>query len=203
VHDPVATKEALLQAAWEELETYGPSKFRIQRVATRAGVTPTAIYTNFTNREGLIAAATARRTEGSIAAWLKPAQDSMPTSPTHAEVLVAFRQMLAGTQDPDRRRTRLDVLEEIAVARYSGTVGSDVSGSWATMNKEFIGIATMLEGRNLLADGVTPVIFARFWFSVLFGQVICDLDDTFEVPADQWVDALMTAGAALLRPDVR
>ena len=198
---PKTTREALLDAAWEELETYGPSKFRIQRVASRAHLTPTAIYTHFTNREGLIAAATARRAEGSIEAWLKPAQDSMPDSPSHAEILLAFRQLLSGTQDPDRRQTRLDVLEEIAFARYSGGADREVSGSWSTMNKEFIGIAAALDELDLLADGITPVIFARFWFSLLFGQVICDLDDTFEVPPEQWVDALMVAGASLLRPD--
>jgi hypothetical protein len=98
-------------------------------------------------------------------------------------------------------RVRRSILEAVAVANHNDAARRQVDEYRAKMNDELIEYATQLDRLGLLAEGVTPVIFIRFWFSLLFGQVICELDDSLAVTRQEWVDTLLKAGATLVRAE--
>lgn len=62
-------REAILDAAWEELGEHAWSGFRIDRVAERAGTGKAVIYRRWPNKAALVRAASLRVAAGSGSAW--------------------------------------------------------------------------------------------------------------------------------------
>jgi AcrR family transcriptional regulator len=67
-------RDAILDAAWEELREKGWSGFRIERVAERAGTGKAAIYKRWANRAVLAQAAAHRMAEVSGTTWTATGQ---------------------------------------------------------------------------------------------------------------------------------
>ncbi|MEU9319736.1 TetR/AcrR family transcriptional regulator [Streptomyces sp. NPDC048295] len=164
-------RAACLRAARELLEEDGSAGLSLRAVARRAGVSPTAPYRHFADREALVSAVAAEG-YGELAGCLTAAHPSPTTPEDLAAVAVAyvrfaldhpalFRVMFAEPCDPndEERVAATTLISEYVRGIVRGAFpGADPEALWTTVWALVHGLAFLhLDGK---LDASTPEVVA-------------------------------------------
>lgn len=186
-------REALLKAAVELVEDVGPEGFTLREVARKVGVTHTAPYRHFADRDALLVAVAEEGFQGMHAAAMTrlagltdPRQRLQALGIAYVEHAVAhpshFRVMHGGVADacaePGFTRARsatfallLDIVGACEAAGFipAGSVRRYALSAWATVH----GLADLLMSgaaqRMGLADGTVEAIARQVTANVIAG----------------------------------
>lgn len=172
----ISTRDRLIAAAIEIIETEGEVALRVDRVAEAAGFTKPVLYHHFTDREGIIAAAQAERFRLSLETGIDEATALVEAASSPEEFIAAMRNLLKSYSAPDgeaRRRFRVEVLGS-AISRPELMV-SVIAANRAHIDK-FEMPMRIAEARGWLKPGVPIRDFAHWWVGLVFTRLLFEID---------------------------
>lgn len=195
--DSSGTRERILLAAIEILETEGEVGIRVDRVVTMAGYTKPVLYHHFHDRDGLISAAQAERYRQSLSAANSALEQAMGQSSTVGEFFRALRAWI-GLQSSDegvsRRRMRAQVLGAAASRPDLAAQVVEVNRAQAGFLGGWIAVA---QERGWVSREVDANQLAMWWIGVQFSRHLAEIDpDHYDASA--WDAIAVTAMASFL-----
>ena len=196
---PSVRRQRILDAACEEIAEHGPAGLRLKRVASAAGTSLHGIYFYFNDRDGLIAAAVAHRANDTFATYIQSPPDLLFNVTTKQGVLDVLAPFLQDTTSRERRQMRDEIVQAAATSLHNNALAREFSPMREEACGRMVSLAETLANQNLLAPGVTPVTWSRFWLSVLFGQVMYDTVPCLMVDNDEWSDFLLSMAGLMLQ----
>lgn len=190
----------LLNVVSRMIEESGEAALRIKEISKRANVSIGWIYRRFDGREGLVQAARESSISQSFL-FTKGHDEEMRAivdSPTSFDEFVAGMEILFRSIDsPVRSHDRLHQIEQLgsAVSRPDLLVMAEVAQTKAlATGEEFVKTAI---AKGWLREDLHPRAAALFLQSVVFGQVLGDLDQV-GVEQEAWHDLVMTVFSGFL-----
>ena len=172
----LATVNALLNAAIEELDTLGEDGVRVETVLEKAGVSIGSLYHHFGGREQLIEAARVEQVRRFHSEDLNNIQVLLSGINSTEELLTRLELLSQALHDPeggDVRLRRLALLGS-AVTRYS--LLSTTREARLRSNQMLVDIFQDLKDRRILNDAADPATITMFIQALSFGQVLADID---------------------------
>ncbi len=197
----MSTRDRILEAAANEIETHGLTQFRVKRVALAADISVALLYSYFDDREGLIAAAIVYRYRkvllGNAEAFTAP----LAGVTTPAELRAALKVMIADAQSPERNDARVRRMEGMSFAAHNLSASEGIAAVKDEAGELIERHVQPLAERGLLAEGMTPHAFARIWYALFFGQISFEGEKNLAVTDADWLRALHVIADAMVRPD--
>jgi AcrR family transcriptional regulator len=181
----LATVNALLNAAIEEIETLGEDGVRVETVLDKAGVSIGSLYHHFGGREQLIEAARVEQVRRFHTADLTNIQLLLSGINSIDDLFARMELLSQAFHDPeggDIRLRRLALLGS-AVTRYS--LLSTTREARLRSNQLLVDIFQDLKDRRILSDNADPATITMFIQAFSFGQVLADIDGISPDP-EQW-----------------
>ena len=195
------TRDRILDAAALEIERNGLTQFRVKRVASEAGISVALLYSYFEDREGLIAETVVHRFRQVLLAqadtFTKPLRDVSTTK----ELRDALNVMITEAQAPELFEARNMRIESISFARHNLTAAAGIAAAKEEAGTRIMEFVQPLVDRNLLAEGMSGVAFARIWYALFFGQIALEGEHALSIGTDDWLTALNVLASAVVRPD--
>ena len=182
-------RDRILAAAVDDLNHYGLTGLRLQRVALMAEVSPPLINQIFGGRQGLVVAASAERSRILIAQLAELVPGAVNEDVTDESL------------DPIRRLDRYNLLASVAISRHDAELSAAISVAVLAANDRLIAFGEAFSERGLLADGISAAGFARFVYSILFGEVMCEFDDRRLVSNDEWMAILTHSSRGVVQQE--
>lgn len=193
------TRDKILEAASREIERYGLTQFRVKRVAYDANISVALLYSYFDDREDLIAAAIVHRFRmvliGLAEIFTKPLRDVR----TPDELRAALHEVIVEAQLPSRTDARNQRVESMSFARHNPTASLGIAEAKREVSELIFQALRPLEERQLLAEGMTAVAFARIWYALFFGQIELEGEHALSVDPDEWLSALTVLAESTIR----
>lgn len=160
---PELTRAQLLEAALVELTEHGTIGLRVQRVARRANCTTGAIYTQFGDRGGLLAAALAERARrAGVAQYnlqeLARLQFGLPETPD--DIVFEYGMGVATTEAEALRR---QILEACAAAEFSAPLMAEMREIMKGWLDEIAGYIRAAQQAGAARTDVDPRAAAIVW----------------------------------------
>ena len=178
-----STRERLIEAAIGIIETGGEAAVRVDVVTEQVGVTKPSLYHFFGDRNGLITAAYAEMYRRSLLHGLREFHDAVVDAATSEEYRRIIESTVVSFSDPEGIRRRAVRASVIGSAVTRPTLKEAV----ATVNREEMALlARALEigvkrgWSNLRHD---PEATAYWWWGVLNGRHLVEIDDTIDAAA--------------------
>jgi AcrR family transcriptional regulator len=172
----VATVNALLNAAIEEIETLGEDGVRVETVLEKAGVSIGSLYHHFGGREQLIDAARVEQVRRFHNEDLNNIQMLLSGVNSTEDLLDRLDLLSKAFHDPrggDVRLRRLALLGS-SVTRYS--LLATTREARLRTNQMLVDIFQDLKDRRILNDEADPAMITLFIQAFSFGQVLADID---------------------------
>ncbi|HEY7931601.1 MAG TPA: helix-turn-helix domain-containing protein [Acidimicrobiales bacterium] len=195
------TRDKILEAASREIELNGLTQFRVKRVASDAGISVALLYSYFDDREDLIAAAIVHRFRAVLLGLAETFTRPLRDVTTGAELRRAMHQVIADAQMPARTEARIARIESMSFARHNPTASAGIALAKGEATTAILNVVQGLEDRQLLAEGMSAVAFARIWYALFFGQIELEGDHALAVGPDEWITALTVLAEAAIRDD--
>ena len=193
------TREKILEAAAREIEINGLTQFRVKRVASEANISVALLYSYFDDREGLIAATIVHRYREVLLQLVEIFTTPLKDVATPDELRRALKTMIGEAQSPFRTEARLRRIESLSFARHNPTASLGISEAKREASLRIANCVQPLVERQLLADGMTAVAFARIWYALFFGQIELEGEHALSIDDDEWLRALVILGDAAIR----
>lgn len=181
--DKTSTRDRLIEAAIGIIETGGEAAVRVDVVTEQVGVTKPSLYHFFGDRGGLVTAAYAEMYRRSLLHGLREFHDAIVDSATPEEYrrIIESTVVSFGTAEGVRRRAIRASVIGSAVTRPT------LQAAIVTVNREEAGLlARALEigvkrGWSNLRH--SPQATAYWWWGVVNGRHLIDVDDTLDAAA--------------------
>ena len=165
------TQDRILEASVLELDHYGVTSYRVKRVAERARVSVSLLYTYFEDREALVAESVVARYRHAVAAAAAHFTRPLHAVATRDELRRALFELIDESQRPERAHTRRVRLECLAFAQHNARAASGIEAAKREVGAVVVGTVQPLVDRGLTSPGIDAVGFVRLWYSLFFGQV--------------------------------
>lgn len=192
-------RDRILAAAVDDLNHFGLTGLRLQRVALMAQVSAPLINQLFGGRQGLVVAASAERSRIVIAQLAELVPDVVNDEMTDEQLFKSLRSLLEESLDPGRRLDRYNLLESIAISRHDAELSEAIGVAVLAANDRLLAFGEAFAGRGLLTEGISAAGFARFVYSILFGEVMCEFDDRLLVSNAEWMAILMHSSQGVVQ----
>lgn len=193
------TASHILNVAVTELRTVGPANFSVDRVQMEAEVSRSSLYHHFSNREGLIVAATIQEIYEELNTGINELRKFAEVINSGQEIVDFIKAAIRETSSSERREKRLTRAGTFAAGRHSETVARALGETEAKNLEDFIDLLRYTKEKNLLnprepLEGTIAVIS-----SMLMGRIVVDFieDKTAE---NGWVIVASDVVQDLLRP---
>ncbi len=184
------TRDRILEAAAHEIEVNGLTLFRVKRVAADAGISVALLYSYFSDREDLIAAAIVHRFRqvilGQADIFIQPLKGI--SSPE--ELRRALTTMIRDAQDPERTEQRLSRIDGISFAHHNAVASAGIAEAKAEASALIAETVQPLEDQGFFVKGMTAVAFARIWYALFFGQIALEGQHALSIDSEGWSRAL-------------
>jgi AcrR family transcriptional regulator len=180
----VKTRDKILDAAALEIERNGMTQFRVKRVASQAEVSVALLYSYFDDREDLIAMTMVHRYRQVLLGLAEIFTNPLKDVETTADLRAALKIIIADAQVPSRTEAR--------ILRIEGKKEASAL---------IISCVQPLEDRNLLAEGMSGVAFARIWYALFFGQIALEGEHALSIDPDSWLRALHVLADSAIRSE--
>ena len=172
-------RQRIIAAAFDVLQSLGPTRLRVQEVAKRAGVSTTLLYYYFDGKNDLIAAAYAADYESILEADLALLRKMFAEPVQPPDVLASMVDAYqVSFEDTDTRRRRLDAL---AASQHDPTVASAIAPMQRAFTTELRSMVENLQSRGWLAGVGDVNAFMMAVMALPLGLVFRDLDPSFAV----------------------
>jgi AcrR family transcriptional regulator len=196
------TRARILDSAALEVERNGLTQFRVKRVASEAGVSVALLYSYFDDREDLIAETMVHRYRqvllGLVEIFTKPLKGVETTDDLRA----ALKIMIAEAQIPERTEARILRIEGISFARHNPYATAGISDAKTEASARIVSCVQPLVEKNLLAEGMSGVAFARIWYALFFGQIALEGEHALSIDPDDWLRALEVLADSAIRVEL-
>jgi len=193
------TRDKILEAASREIEKNGMTQFRVKRVAYDAGISVALLYSYFDDREDLIAATIVHRFREILLDLAGTFTRPMRNVETCDDLRNAMREVIAEAQTPARTEARLARIESMSFARHNPTASMGIAEAKREASSLILGVFQPLQDKQLLANGMSAVAFARIWYALFFGQIELEGEHALAVGVDEWFTALTVLAEAAIR----
>jgi AcrR family transcriptional regulator len=193
------TRDTILEAASREIERNGMTQFRVKRVAYDANISVALLYSYFDDREDLIASAIVHRFREVLLGLAETFTSPLESVETTDDLRQALRVIIADAQVPARTEARNQRIESMSFARHNPTATAGIAEAKREAAKKIVSRVKPLEDKNLLAEGMSAVAFARIWYALFFGQIELEGEHALSVNPDEWFTALTVLAEAAIR----
>jgi AcrR family transcriptional regulator len=197
------TRDKILEAAALEIERNGLTQFRVKRVALEANISIALLYSYFEDREDLIAATVVYRFRQVLVGLAQIFTTPLSGVKTADELRAALTVMITDAQLPFRTEARILRIESMSFAGHNPTASAGIAAAKREASDLIMQYVQPLVDRNLLAEGVTGVAFARIWYALFFGQISLEGEHALSIDSDDWLQALLVLGESMVRCDER
>lgn len=195
----MVTRDKILGAAGHEIELHGLTQFRVKRVAMEAGISVALLYSYFTDREDLIASAIVHRFRVVLLGLAETFTLPFAGVETGEDLRRALRVIIAEAQVPARTEARIQRVESMSFARHNPTASAGIADAKRETATLIVGRVKPLEEKNLLAEGMSAVAFARIWYALFFGQIELEGEHALAVSPEEWLTALTVLAESAIR----
>ena len=165
------TQDRILEASVHELDEHGVTSYRVKRVAERAHVSASLLYTYFEDREALVAESVAARYRRSVVAAAEHFARPLRAVATRDDLRRALFELIDQSQRPDRVHAHRVRLECLAFAQHNARAAAGIEAAKREAGAVVVGAVQPLVDHGLTSPGVDAVGFARLWYALFFGQV--------------------------------
>jgi AcrR family transcriptional regulator len=195
------TRDKILDAAALEIERNGMTQFRVKRVASEAEVSVALLYSYFDDREDLIASTMVHRYRqvlvGTAEIFTKPLRSVETTD----DLREALKTIIADAQTPERTEARIHRIESMSFAQHNPAALAGIAAAKQETSALILSCVAPLVDKNLLADGMSGVAFARIWYALFFGQIALEGEHALSIDPDDWLRALHVLANAAIRTE--
>ena len=193
------TRDKILEAAAREIECHGLTQFRVKRVASGAGISIALLYSYFEDREGLIAATMVHRYRQVLLGNAETFTTPLRGVETTDDLRGALKVMISDAQTPERTEARVLRIEGMSFAQHNLTASTGIAAAKEEVGELIaIHVAPLIE-KNLLAEGMTGIAFARIWYALFFGQIALEGEKNLAISPEDWLDALHVIADSMVR----
>ena len=176
--DDKVVRRKIVVAAFAVLQEVGASRFKVAKVAEKAGVSNTLLYYYFDGKHALIAAAYAQSYADILERDLELTRMVFETSDTATEMYAnVITRYAAALQDREMRRRRLDAL---SAAQHDPVVAREITPKQREFTDELRSLVIGIRDRGWLPEGLDVEAFMMMMMSLPFGLVFQDLDPDFD-----------------------
>lgn len=168
------TRDRLLSAAIQVIDSAGETAVRVDAIAAAAGVKRPSVYHFFGDREGLIIAAQAERYRRTLVFGMGEMARLVRTCSTHdefVELLTSWMRAIGGPEGQARRRVRVEVLGS-AVSRPR--LREFVEAAEAEAAAGIAGAIRIAQDRRLIGARFDPEIAALWWYGMMNGRYLVE-----------------------------
>ncbi|MGC1418847.1 MAG: TetR/AcrR family transcriptional regulator [Acidimicrobiales bacterium] len=197
------TRDKILEAAALEIERNGLTQFRVKRVALEANISIALLYSYFEDREDLIAATVVYRFRQVLVGLAQIFTTPLHGVKTADELRAALKVMITDAQLPFRTEARILRIESMSFAGHNPTASAGIAAAKREASDLIMEYVQPLVDRDLLAEGVTGVAFARIWYALFFGQISLEGEHALSIDSDDWLMALLVIAESMVRCDDR
>jgi AcrR family transcriptional regulator len=197
------TRDKILDAAALEIERNGLTQFRVKRVASEAGISVALLYSYFEDREGLIAETIVHRFRQVLLGTAGIFTEPLKNVKTADDLRGALKIMIADAQLPNRTEARILRIEGISFAHHNPTASAGILAAKAEVSDLIVSCVQPLVEKNLLAQGMSGIAFARIWYALFFGQIALEGEHSLSIGTAEWLTALNVLANAMVTSDER
>jgi len=192
-----SSRERMLEAAIDIIETEGEAGVRVDRIADSAAVAKPSLYHFFKNRDGLIIAAQAERYRRSLLYSLTSVSEMVRACRSRDEFVIVLRNLIRSfglDEGKRRRRVRIQVLGSAA---SRPTLRAEIEAVELQAAREFETVFGIAQERGWIKTGLHLEVVARWWFGLMLGRYL--IDEVFDDErSDQWTDLTLEALEAVI-----
>lgn len=176
--------EAVLEAAVDSLLRNGERGFRIEHIIERTGISRSSLYLHFTDRDGLVEAASMEIFAREVSANIDRTVEAMRgvTTVSQARAIIPPLVEVIAEQAETTRWNRLMVM---VASRHRPSLHEKMVQAQTEMNDRLAVELERWAGLGLLREGVMAHEVASFIQANTLGRVIRDLDENRD-ELDSW-----------------
>ncbi len=195
----MATVQALLDATIHELETYGETGLRQERILEASGVAQGSLYHHFGSRDGLIDAAYNEIFIREVDAMVSMVKASISESTENDSMANRSRRAIELMTEPERWESRRKRLLVLAAALKRPGLAKLVAAEQHRITNEIAAVVRLLQVSGVVSQSLDPRSVAAFLQAYSFGQLLMSIDP--EPPAvDEWRRVVTFALSGLAAP---
>jgi AcrR family transcriptional regulator len=194
------TRDRLIDATIDVLETRGEQAVRLREIAEAIGVTQPAIYHFFANRDRLIEAAQAERYRRDNDDILRRFVAVARTATNAEDFFRIVEDNLRAAYSPDRRERRIRRLNVVGSCQFRPEGQRLLAETQAELVAVLGGVFQRAQDRGWARNDLDPFAIASWLTGQINGRVFSELDPDHDPPED-WNRVSLTAVMAVLTPD--
>lgn len=193
--------EKVIAVVQEMLDTSGEAGVRIEQVCARAEVSPSSLYAEFGDRQGLIAAARARQLEENHRGVAEFMSSVIEAASDPADYRRRVAEVTGIVHDDSRRPQR-----SLRCSVYAGTVGHPgfeelVRDEQTTLTDQMAEVIRTGQARGFIDPERDPRTVSVFLQALAFGISVADFDREMDADAWQaWRDLVQEVYDVVLQP---
>lgn len=191
------TRQRILAAAVDIIESRGEAALRMADVARRANVAIGLVGHYFGGRDGLVAAAQAERFRGSVVDDLARLNELIADRPSIPNVLASLRSLTRELLGPNRSRERLARIAALGAAHGRPELHEQLGATAGDMLDIFTTIVSMGQDEGYVRRDLDPRAIATLIQGYAIGLVLADIDPR-AAPPDALLDVIDAALSCLL-----
>lgn len=179
MENSVGTRQKLIEAAIEIIESEGEGAIRVDQVAERAGFTKPVLYHHFENREDIIVAAHTERYARALRYQLretKEAAEQCKTAEQFAELMKKWILSFATQEGEVRRRIRIEALGSAVAHETLHASLIEANRNHMTELGEILKIA---QYRGWLTEKYKAKDLAAWWVGLALSRYLAEIDKEF------------------------
>lgn len=191
------TKDRLLEAAVEVIDSKGLGAIRVRDIAAVAGVREPSVYHYFGSRDGLIEAALAARYSRGLMQVVNGLAAAAAKCITREEFIQVIRQVVATIVEPTRAYVRSVRADVLGSAQTRPGVADVVMAAQRESNMGIGDIIKAAQGKGWVRSDIDPLAFAVWYVGMVNGRILLEMDPA-QVNPEHWNDIALDASLHLL-----
>jgi len=178
-----STIDALVEATIRALAEFGEAGFRVEEVLAETGTSKGSLYHHFTNRDGLIEAATLVEFSRQIATDTAAIRQALDGAETRDDLLARLDAINAASQHPDRAAGRAKRLRILGTAVNRPALWTALGQEQSKLTDSITRVIETGQRRGLVPTSIDARALGTFIQSYTLGRVIGDIDPSPVDPA--------------------
>jgi AcrR family transcriptional regulator len=178
VKDSVLTRERILDAVSEQLESSGIAGLRLRDVAERLHVSVPSLYRFFEDREAMIDAAFIRDFSRQTLVDLDELGEVFAAAESVQDYLDGLRRLVVDVFSEHAKRARWRKLAAIAATRHDPSLLEQIEVIQRELTGRIAGLYAMGRDRGWVTSGVNPLAFAYAVQGMALGPLFADVSSS-------------------------
>jgi len=203
IHDEHrSTRDAILHAACEELDTFGPVEFRIARVLESANASFSSLYHHFNDREGLLREAYVQMFRVSHRYDMAEVMHALSEAKTTAEFFKeCARQIFISANNPTFMEARQQRITALAFAISDPELLEAITQA---QKQEITSLASEFDhaqDEGLIRQDLHTESYVAWLLGILLGHILLEIDPELGPRSSAWDRCAILAALQPLTPN--